>query len=61
MAETDQSSWHELQNMYEMGLIGRSEYEKQRDLLLADGEDRSGELSFTRRRNAVVSRALFSL
>jgi hypothetical protein len=44
MAEADQSSWHELQNMYEMGLIGRSEYEKQRDALLADGEDVGGEV-----------------
>jgi len=39
--DQDNQRWNDLQNMYEMGLIGRTEYEKQRDLLL------TGELSST--------------
>ena len=35
---SEENAWNELQSMYEMGLIGKGEFDKMRDQLLGDGE-----------------------
>jgi uncharacterized protein YqgQ len=37
---SEENAWLELQSMYELGFISKAEYDRQRDVLLGDGENR---------------------